>query len=112
MNTILKIDGKDVGMRATARTPRLYRFWTGRDMIVDMANVTMALAGGEALSTEALTTFEDVAYTMARQYDESITCTADEWLDQFDMMSIYDVWPQILDIWIGLQETTAEQKKK
>ena len=36
MEKIIKIDGKDVGFRATALTPRLYRHRMGRDIIQDL----------------------------------------------------------------------------
>ena len=36
MENIIKIDGKDVGFRATALTPRLYRHRMGRDIIQDL----------------------------------------------------------------------------
>ena len=111
MDKIIQIDGKDVGMRATARTPRLYRNWFGRDLVQDMSIVTAAAAKNEPLNIESLNVFENLAYTFARQYDETITCTADEWLDGFAVMSIYEVWPHILDLWIGNQATTSSPKK-
>lgn len=39
MDKILNIAGKEVGLRATALTPRLYRHKIGRDIIQDMAKL-------------------------------------------------------------------------
>ena len=36
MDKIILIDGKEVGFRASALTPRLYRHKIGRDMIRDL----------------------------------------------------------------------------
>ena len=36
MDKVVKIDGKEVGFRATALTPRLYRHKIGRDIVQDI----------------------------------------------------------------------------
>ena len=56
--------------------------------------------------------FEDVAFIMARQYDASIPDSVDEWLEQFEMFSIYKVLPAILELWSLNNKTTAVPKKK
>ena len=37
---------------------------------------------------------------------------ADDWLEQFDTFSIYQVLPQILELWRLDNATTVESKKK
>ena len=64
------------------------------------------------LSAVDLELFENVAYIMARQYDETVPATPDEWLDGFATFSIYEILPQILELWGVNQATTAQAKKK
>lgn len=122
MDRIINIDGKDIKFRATARTPRLYRAIIGRDMIQDMAKLRKSFSAIEkakeeekeevGLSVLDLQIFEDTAYIMARQANPEIEQTADEWLDSFDMFSIYEVLPQLLELWAQNNKTTSVPKKK
>ena len=48
---------------------------------------------------------------MAYHADPSIPKTIDEWLDQFEMFSIYQVLPEILELW-GSNLVTDVQAKK
>ena len=43
--------------------------------------------------------FENVAYIMAYHADNTIPDNIDDWLDQFEMFSIYEVLPEILALW-------------
>lgn len=122
MDKVIRIDGKDVEFRATARTPRLYRALTGRDMIIDMNNLSKSFKeikkandNGEEISfsSKDLVIFEDTAYVMARHANPDIEQkTADDWLDTFNMFSIYEVLPQLLVLWGENQKTTSTPKKK
>ena len=111
------IDGKQVKFRATARTPRLYRAIIGRDMIQDMNKLMKAYErkqkNEDDLDVIDLQIFEDVAYIMARHANPEMTeKTADEWLDTFDMFSIYEVLPHILKLWAVNTRQTSTAKKK
>ena len=44
MERIIKIDGKDVAFRCTAGTARRYRFFFGRDLIVDAQKLVNELS--------------------------------------------------------------------
>jgi hypothetical protein len=117
MDKIISIDGKDIKFRATARTPRLYRVLIGRDMIQDMNKLMKAYErkkkDDDDLDIIDLQIFEDVAYTMARHADPDMAeKTADEWLDGFDMFSIYEVLPHILELWAINTKQTSTPKKK
>ena len=48
---------------------------------------------------------------MVYHADPSIPKTIKEWLDQFEMFSIYQVLPQILELW-GENLMTEVQEKK
>lgn len=117
MDKIILIDGKEVKFRATARTPRLYRVLIGRDMIQDMNKLMKAYdrkkKNDDDLDIIDLQIFEDVAYTMARHANPDMEeKTADEWLDKFDMFSIYEVLPHILELWAINTKQTSTPKKK
>ena len=117
MDKIVKIDGKDIKFRATARTPRLYRVLIGRDMIQDMNKLMKAYErkkkNDDDLDIIDLQIFEDVAYAMARHANPDMEeKTADEWLDTFDMFSIYEVLPHILELWAINTKQTSTSKKK
>ena len=117
MDREVSIDGKTVKFRATARTPRLYRAIIGRDMIQDMNKLMKAYErkkqNEDDLDVIDLQIFEDVAYIMARHANpEMEEKTADDWLDTFDMFSIYEVLPHILELWaINARQTSTAKKK-
>lgn len=127
MDKIIKIDGKDVKFRATARTPRLYRGIIGRDMIQDMNKLSKAYNKAASVKPDAtekekmeaqlsatdLEIFENAAYIMARHATpDDIPNNPDEWLDTFNMFSIYEVLPQLLELWALNNKTTSHSKKK
>ena len=117
MDKTVEIDGREVKFRATARTPRLYRMVIGRDMIQDMNKLMKAYErkkqNDDELDVIDLQIFEDVAYAMARHADPNIEQkTADEWLDTFNVFSIYEVLPHILELWALNTKQTSTAKKK
>lgn len=117
MDKLISIDGKDVKFRATARTPRLYRALIGRDMISDMNKLMKSYErkqkNEDDLDVIDLQIFEDVAYIMARHANpEMEEKNADDWLDTFDMFSIYEILPHILELWAINTKQTSTPKKK
>ena len=63
---------------------------------------TLKEKGGEeasAMEIEDLEIFENVSYIMAFHADPTIPKTIDEWLEQFEMFSIYEILPEILELW-------------
>lgn len=112
----LTISGKEVRFRSSATVPRLYRIKFKRDIFKDLAKLKKsykdkASEDGSALEIEDLEIFENVAYIMAFHADHSIPGTIDEWLDQFEMFSIYEVLPEILELWGTNLMTEVESKK-
>ena len=112
----IEIDGRLVPFKASATVPRLYRLKFGRDIFSDIDKLIEATQGGNAeaseLTIESLTIFEDVAYTMAKYADDSIPDTTEEWLDGFNVFSIYFILPQIVELWRLNNQTAVESKKK
>jgi hypothetical protein len=111
MQKTIEVDGKPVAFKATASTARRYRQAFNRDLLIDMQSLTDSVGNGQTLSASALETFENIAYTMAKQADDTIPGTADEWLDGFGMFPIYEILPQIIELW-GISTQTLETGKK
>ena len=109
------ISGKEVPFRSSATVPRLYRAKFKRDIFKDLTKLensyTKRTTEGDELQIEDLEIFENVAYIMAFHADPSIPKTIDEWLDQFEMFSIYQVLPQILELWGENMATEISSKK-
>ena len=111
----IEISGKPVQFRSSATVPRLYRAKFKRDIFKDLTKLEKSYSKrteeGDELQIDDLEIFENVAYIMAFHADPSIPKTIDEWLDQFEMFSIYQVLPQILELW-GENLMTDVQAKK
>ena len=101
--------------RSSAAIPRLYRIKFKRDIFKDLSKLESSYKGktddGEDLQIEDLEIFENVAYIMAWHADPTIPGTIEEWLDEFEMFSIYQILPEILDLW-GTNLVTDIQSKK
>ena len=112
----IEICGKNVPFRSSATIPRLYRAKFKRDIFKDLSKLEASYKGkkndGAEFQIEDLEIFENVAYIMAYHADNSIPSTIEEWLDQFDMFSIYEVLPQILELWGDNMMTEVKVKKE
>ena len=113
----LKVNGKDVKFKSSAAVLRVYRIKFGRDIFEDLMKLESALADSNQAASripiEQLELFENVAYAMAYSADpEGVPENINEWLDQFEIFSIYEVLPQILELWSDNLATTVEGKKK
>ena len=111
----IQISGKSVRFRSSAAIPRLYRIQFKRDIFKDLTKLEKSYKGktddGEEMQIEDLEIFENVAYIMAWHADPSIPGDINDWLDEFEMFSIYQVLPEILDLW-GTNLVTDIQSKK
>ena len=109
------ISGKEVRFRSSAAIPRLYRIKFKRDIFKDLSKLESSYKGkaddGEELQIEDLEIFENVAYIMAYHADPTIPGTIEDWLDEFEMFSIYQVLPEILELWGANLVTDIESKK-
>ena len=112
----IKVNGKEVKFRSSATIPRLYRYKFKRDIFKDLSKLESSFKSkggrdGSSMEIEDLEIFENVAYIMAFHADHSIPGTIDEWLDQFEMFSIYEILPDILELWGSNLATDIESKK-
>ena len=111
----IEICGKNVPFRSSATIPRLYRAKFKRDIFKDLSKLEASYEGkkndGAEFQIEDLEIFENVAYIMAYHADNSIPSTIEEWLDQFEMFSIYEILPQLLELWGDNMQTDVTAKK-
>lgn len=115
MELVKTISGKATGFRASALTPKLYRMHTGRDLLLDFQRMADAVKAGRS-STDALSVLDDFAYILARQYaqahGETIAASADEWMDEYEMLDIYPIYPELVQLWAQSAKTTSTPQKK
>jgi len=111
----VKIDGRDVVFQSSAAIPRLYRIKFKRDIFTDISKLEKSFKtrtdGTSELEIDDLEIFENVAYIMALHANPTIPQTIEEWLDEFDMFSIYEVLPEILELWGSNFYTESTAKK-
>ena len=93
----ITIDGQEVTFRASAAVPRLYRVKFHRDIYKDLATLEKAMGenneGASLLDTFSLEMFENISYIMAKHADPTIPDSPEEWLERFNVFSIYQVLP-------------------
>ena len=111
----VEIDGKQVPFKASAAIPRIYRIKFNRDIYKDLRSLEKAVGEGDKensnLDLFSLEMFENIAYVMAKHADPNIPDTPEEWLDEFNTFSIYQVLPSIIELW-GLNVQTEVESKK
>lgn len=110
------VDGMEVPFKASATVPRLYRMKFGRDIFKDFSSLQKSVKSenkeSSEINIESLEMFEDIAYIMAHHADpENVPENPDDWLEQFNTFSIYEILPQLLDLW-GLNTETQSVAKK
>ena len=115
MTRKIEIDGKEVLFKASAAIPRIYRIKFHRDIYKDLSSLEKAIdkntEEGSTLDTFSLEMFENIAYVMAKHADSTIPDTPEEWLDEFNTFSIYQVLPKLIELW-GLNVQTDVTAKK
>jgi len=112
----IEIDGKQVEFKASAAIPRIYRNKFGRDVYKDLMALNDAIKDQDEeasmLDGFSLEMFEDLSFVMycAAHPDEKYD-SPDEWLDQFDTFSIYQILPELIDLWGMNIKTTVPERK-
>ena len=115
MTKKIEIDGKQVLFRASAAIPRIYRMKFHRDIYKDLSALEKSIGSGNEetsnLDLFSLEMFENIAFIMAKHADPAIPDTPEEWLDEFNTFSIYQVLPKLIELW-GLNVKTDVEAKK
>ncbi len=110
------VDGIEVPFKASAAVPRLYRLKFHRDIYKDFAALQTNVKEGDeensTLDIESLEVFENIAFIMAKHADpENVPDNPDDFLEQFNTFSIYEILPQLIGLW-GLNTATQVESKK
>jgi len=115
LSKIVNVGGHEVAFKSSAAIPRMYRIKFGRDIFKDLTKLEKSYKerddGEKELEIDDLEIFENVAYIMALHADPTIPKTIEDWLDQFEMFSIYEVLPEILDLWGANLFTDVKARK-
>lgn len=85
----IEIDGKQVKFKASAAVPRLYRVKFGRDIYKDLRMLEKSVGDND----------EDASNMDLFS------------LDQFNTFSIYQILPQLIDLWGLNVQTTVDARK-
>ena len=112
----ITIDGIEVPFKASAAVPRLYRLKFRRDIYKDFSTLKTEVTEGDEnkseIGIESLEVFENIAYIMAKHADpENVPDNPDDFLEQFNTFSIYEILPQLIELW-GLNTATQVASKK
>ena len=111
----IEIDGKQVPFKASAAIPRIYRMKFQRDIYKDLKALEKSVGDNKEehsnLDMFSLEMFENIAFVMAKHADPAIPNSPEEWLDEFNTFSIYQVLPQLIELW-GLNVQTDVESKK
>lgn len=133
MKKTIIIDGKECKFKSSAMVPRIYRIKFHRDIFVDLAKIEKSVrvqeklkkelaesSGEEAaeeefgstLPIDSLEMFENIAYVMHKHGDPKQPDNIDDWLDQFETFDIYQVLPDVLEMWKLENQQLSIPKKK
>lgn len=114
-STTVRKEIKQVSFKASAAIPRIYRMKFQRDIYKDLKALEKSIGDNSEESSNldmfSLEMFENIAFVMAKHADASIPNTPEEWLDGFNTFSIYQVLPQLIELW-GLNVQTDVEAKK
>ena len=116
MTKKINIDGKDVMFKASAAIPRIYRLKFHRDIYKDLRDLEKAVDSSSeeqsSLDLFSLEMFENIAFIMAKHADPTaVPDSPEDWLDEFNTFSIYQVLPEIIELW-GLNVQSEIESKK
>ena len=112
----IDIDGQEVAFKASAAIPRIYRLKFQRDIYKDLRSLEKSIGNEDPENSNLdlfnLEMFENIAFVMAKHADATIPDSPEEWLDGFNTFSIYQVLPQLIELWGLNVKTDVESKKK
>lgn len=111
MERIANIGEYKIGLSVSAGTVREYRSVFGRDIITDIGNVEKEFFEKNDISTESQKVIENVAWVMAKEYDEDIPDIS-EWLGQFDPFFVFQIIPHVISMWQMNVLSITKSKKK
>lgn len=132
----IKINGMPCEFKSSAAIPRMYRLKFQRDIFTDMNRLKQQIDTQNMLKEElkrqaeekgeefnekefesglpidSLEMFENIAFLMHKHGDPSQPSEINEWLDQFETFDIYQILPEILEMWNLENKISSKPKKK
>lgn len=113
----IEIGGKKIKFKSSAAVLYQYRQQYGSDLMLDMAKIESSLKknadGTSSLPVDSLLIFERMAYLFAKQADpDGVPDLIEEWLDQFETFDIFQVFPELISMWAGENQSMSKLKKK
>lgn len=122
MRKTIVINGIECKFKSSAAVPKIYRMKFNKDIFVDLSNLKKQLdiqkkiqeeTGEEEsyLPIESLEMFENIAYIMHKHGDPAQPNDELEWLEQFETFDIYEVLPDILEMWEKENKQLSVPKK-
>lgn len=113
MEKIINVSGKDVKFKSSASTLYIYQMQFKSDLLIDMKKLQGKLAKvkteEEQFESIDLMLFAKIAWTMAKTADSSIPLI-EQWLDEFEIFSIYEILPQLSDLLLESFKSVNEKK--
>lgn len=96
----ITIDGIEVPFKASASLPHIYRAKFRKDIFKDFSalkdSVDESDEENSGLGIESLEVFESLSWAKAKHADpENVPGNPDEWLEQFNVFSIYQILPEL-----------------
>lgn len=126
MQKVIEIEeGRSMNFKASAFSPIAYnRLFPGHDFLKDMNNLKEAHDGEQdSFTMEDYEHFVRIAYTFAyqgmaptpRETQEQKDFlkqypNAWDWIDSFSTFSIYEILPEIIDLWYKNERTVSKGK--
>ena len=102
MDKTIKLDDREVRVRMSADTLRVYRKTYGRDLMVDMMSMQ------DNMNMEII---ENLFYICAQAADPEIH-PIDDWLSEFSTFALYKGANELIALWLEENKTTTQRKKK
>ena len=136
MRKTITINGTEYKFKSSAAIARIYRLKFGRDIFVDMQKIEKQIKIQQRLKDEmqkkcekegtefdesefeseipieSLEMFENIAFLMHKHGDTTQPDDINEWLDQFETFDIYEILPEIMDMWKAENKQMSVSKKK
>ena len=111
MEKVIKVGNKDMRAVCNALIPRKYRRIFNRDFLIDLKNLVSSynekIKKDIDLPIEILEIFENVSWLFFKEGGEEVGDNPDEWLESLEMLSIYEILPQIVELWGESNMTTS-----
>ena len=106
------ICGEPPTIETEQNTDKIIKKLENQDFFMKLTDVEEGDESKRELDIESLEVFENIAYIMAKHADpENVPDSPDDFLEQFNTFSIYEILPQLIELW-GLNTATQVESKK